>query len=273
MLGLGDPRNSGAPVVGRIRLRLRLVRPDTHHDASKKNAMMSPSGAAAGGAFSNGNAAMAMGGGNQLVALEQLPLEDELEGYFGMRCSFTRKDYHFWAGNGSNRRAWIKELQRVTKHAEEVYAHKKEQLALLEQHKSFEQQKNIVAKNQAEVEQQKRDVEIKKTEMLLKFELKELIDDLVARVEERIAEELPVRSDGGIDEKKVQELMVTMVTTVMNMATIMTITMMRCAITQRLTRTMIQLRKSVKPQDTCGAEMTIMAMIMVMKCATMKKHM
>ena len=38
--GMGDPRASGdATMVGRIRLRLRLVRPETHHDVSRGGAV------------------------------------------------------------------------------------------------------------------------------------------------------------------------------------------------------------------------------------------
>jgi hypothetical protein len=205
---VGDLREFGATAVGRLRLRLRLVRPDTHNSGSsiggnREMALLdTPSGGAgySGGIINKSKS-------NQLVALEQLPLEDELEGYFGLRCSFLRKDFHFWAGSGSNRRAWVKELQRVIRHAEEVRAHKKDQQLLLERHKSFEEQRTIVAKSKAEIEKQKKEVEHKKAQMMLKFEIKELMDDLVARVEERITEEMPVRADGGIDEKKVQEIM------------------------------------------------------------------
>ena len=148
----------------------------------------------------SGSALKGGGGGEQLVALEQIPLEDELEGYFGVRCSFTRRETQFWVGTGSARRTWIKELARVIKHAEEVHAHKKEQLAMLERQRSFEDQKSKVAKSKEEVEQQKREVEAKKKDMELRFEVKELLDDLVSRVEERIADEMPTKpsSDGYV---------------------------------------------------------------------------
>jgi hypothetical protein len=42
-------------------------------------------------------------------------IEDELEGYFGLTCPFTKRELFCWAGGGTARRQWVKELQRVSR--------------------------------------------------------------------------------------------------------------------------------------------------------------
>lgn len=49
-------------------------------------------------------------------------------GYFGIRCSFTNRDLYCWAGAGSERRAWLKELKRVIVQSEEAHHAKMKQL-------------------------------------------------------------------------------------------------------------------------------------------------
>lgn len=91
---MGDPEGGGSLVTGRIRLRLRLVRPESELEMVKKEEAQKLAA--------------------QTTDLTQitLSLEDELEGYFGVRCSFSNRDLLIWVGSGSNRRQWIKEISR-----------------------------------------------------------------------------------------------------------------------------------------------------------------
>ena len=66
--------------------------------------------------------------------------------------------------------------------------------------------------------------------------------------------------------KKVVVATVTMATMVMN-----TVMMMRCVTTQRPMRIMIQQKKNVRLQVTCGPVKIIMTMTMEVRCVTTQK--
>jgi len=69
-------------------MRLRLVRPESEAELAKA--------AAAGPATTEIN----------------VRLEDELEGFFGFRCSFTGRDMLAWGGNSGQRRAWYETTEQ-----------------------------------------------------------------------------------------------------------------------------------------------------------------
>lgn len=191
---LGGNESGNATTHGRIRLRLRLVRPESLFETAKAEAeKLAAAGSLAGSAAS-------------------VPLEDELEAYFGLRCAFTGADYYCWAGTSSNRRAWVKEFRRVVKQAEEHLAAKKKFMEVAQREAEVEETKAVVelekakvTKTEEEVKDYAAKVEERKAALEVQFQLKELMNDMVTRVEERIAAEKPKRGD-GLDETKLTEL-------------------------------------------------------------------
>lgn len=75
-----------------------------------------------------------------------------------------------------------------------------------DQERELEDQKNQVQRSEAQVKERAEEVLQRQKELELQFEVKEVINDIVARVEERsLAEDKSIKD--GLDEEKVQELM------------------------------------------------------------------
>lgn len=89
--------------------------------------------------------------------------------------------------------------------SEEAYATKQQAIDLMMRQNSIEAAKSDVARSAAEVQAHAEEVKQRQVNLELQFEIKEVINDMVSRIEERAA---PAKlAKGEIDEEKVQEMM------------------------------------------------------------------